>query len=33
MQYTLYLSSSLCLAPIPFAIESLPDSENTSEIR
>ena len=27
------LSSSLCVAPIPFANESLPDSENTSEIR
>ena len=27
------VSSSLCVASIPFANESLPDSENTSEIR
>ena len=26
-------SSSLCVVSIPFANESLPDSENTSEIR
>ena len=32
-QYTSYLSSFICLASIPFAKESLSDSENTSEIR